>query len=246
MSFKINEKEYSDSEVAKAYKQIMAERHQWCIDEARKYFESKKITKRYRVDLYHPDVEDTFYYVLNDNEIKEYRDFIEKNRKQYLIDFPEDPNYEDGWEDYLRDSFCQADFLQSYFVEEYEDFAQVTYVDLDDFLNTYRFDIRYFNNDNMDEPHDDFVGIDLSDEQYINLVAACLEDKNLSTDRLYFDHPDIYKEIAEVCFKRGKECAIFLTEAKQDAENILKAVGNQMPKKPEGPFAAIAAMLASK
>lgn len=246
MSFKVGDKEFSDKEVVSAYNQCVANRHQWCIDEARKYFTTKNTTKRYKMDIFYPEIDDTIYKILDDAELKKYQDFVAKTRKDFLDDYPEKADDKDYWEEWLYDTFSDAGFTTDYYPSGYYTEAKVRCVYLDDTMNTYRFDVCVFEDNNIDNPQKKYAYIDLTDEEYILLVAECLENNDMTTGGIYYRHPEIYKKIADACFKRGKESAVFLTEARQDAENILKAVGDQMPKLPQGPFADIAAILARK
>lgn len=261
MPFYAGEKEFSDKTVAQAYRQRLAERKAWCVEQAKKFFASKQTTKRYKVDVFYPEVDDVLEIVFSDAEYQMYHDFIEKNRREFMEqECPEAIGNDEVWDKYLaddencdywyswlKDAFADADFKESFINGiGYEQEADVTWVDLDHPVSVYRFNVHYFNYDDPEKITKSWRYVKLTDEQYIELVAACMEDPQFTTWQLLKCNPEMYKTIKGRCSQINHESAIFLTEAKADAEAILKEVGDQMPQMPEGPFADIAAWLASK
>lgn len=68
-----------------------------------------------------------------------------------------------------------------------------------------------------------------SDEEYITLLAECLNKSDYTTGDILTHHPDIYLKIMGSFYYMGEEKAVFLSELYEDARKIMETVGDQTP-----------------
>lgn len=254
MAFYAGDQEFSNKEIANAWKEREKKLRQWCIEQARELFAKKVTTKRYEVYYYYPEVDGSAFFVLSEQEVQEYRDFFAKERKEFEAERPEDIHNENAFNDWMHDAFMDANFvLENVVLNGYlQDQIEVTDINLNHPISTYRFTGRAFKNENEEKGYNVVHYVDLTDEQYIRLVAAIVEKPTITIGELFWLHPDIYKAIIS-CFAgyyfyddEGAEYVIFMPEARADAQKILDAHQDDMPRLPEGPFADIARWLAYK
>ncbi len=260
MPFYNGDQEISDKELVRAYRERLANRKAWCVEHAKEFLASKQIAKKYKVDVFYPEVDDTFLVMFSDEELQQFRDLMEKTRIECIEDehpeliddlegwekWLEDPENEQWWFDCLHDAYLDADFTVPFWNGYCNQDAEVRYVDLYHPVNVYRFNVHYFNYDEPSEKHEGYIYVPLTDEQYIELLASCLDDPEFSTYRLLKSNPELYKIIKERGSRTHYESAIFLTEAKEDAKAILEKFGETQPELPDGPFAPMIAWLATK
>lgn len=260
MPFYSGDQEVSEKEMVKAYRQRLADRKAWCVERAKEFLATKKTAKKYKVDVFYPEVDDTFLVMFSDAELQQYHNFVENARKDCAQDncpeaiedlkawekWLEDDENCQYWADFLHHSYADADFTVPFWNGYCEQDAKVRYIDLDDPINVYRFNVHYFDYDEPSEKHEGYIYVRLTDEQYIELVALCVEDPDFSTYRLLKHNSELFKIIKAAGSKTHYESAIFLTEPKEDAKAILEKFGEPQPELPESPFGDIIAWLASK
>ena len=253
MPFYAGKEELSNQEIANAWKEREKKLRQWCIERATELFAEKVTTKRYKVDYDYEEEYDSDFFVLSEQEVQEYRDFIAQERKNFEAECPEDIQDENAFNDWMQDAWWEADFWKDIIRSGIECTVQVTGVDLNNSINAYRFTGRAFKDENVEEGTKVVRYVDLTDEQYIRLVAAIVEDPTITVGRLFWLHHDIYEAIISYFYNcieyiplEGSEYVIFMPEARADAQKILDAHKDDMPRLPEGPFADIARWLAHK
>lgn len=239
MSLRVGKEEYSDKELVEMYRQQLKAYNDWCVDEARKFFASKNIAKHYKMDVYFSESPDTFELPLADEELAEYTEFEKEERAAFEEE--SESKTEQDWIDWIYESYNNAHIML-------DNQTELRYVDLHHPINVYRFEVKHFSYSNPKEMREDVEEVALSDEQYISLVLQCMQEPYFTMAKLMELDPEMYKLIVTKCTRRfwNNECAIFLTEAKEDANAILQSAGEDRPHKPEGFFAAIAHMLSSK
>jgi len=239
MSLTVGEKNYSDKELADAYRQQLKVYNDWCLEEARKFFNAKNIDKHYKADIFFPEVEKTVEISLTDEQLAAYAKFEKEERT--IFEEESDSKTEQDWIEWLHNAYFDAGF-------HLDKNTELRYVDLHHPINVYRFTVKHFHYDKPEEMHIDEMEIALSDEQYISLVAKCMQESDFTMAKLLEFDPEMYKHIVNECTRpiRNRECAIFLTEAKEDANAILKSAGENMPPKPDGFFAVIAERLSKE
>lgn len=201
-------------------------RQEWIENAARTFFQTKEKQKKYMIDIYYPEVDISDYVFLSEEEIKQYKDFINNEYQSFLRE--KDSYISDNFKDWLRDAFMDANFTLGIRVPEYID-AEVQFVDLDDYINTYRFDVNYFAYDNIKKIYKGVRYVNLSDEDYIRLLCECIDYPHTTMNDIAEKYPDIHKLIVTTCDESQMEYAIFLTELKEDAKNIREAAGDQIP-----------------
>ena len=75
MSLIVGEKNYSDKELADAYRQQLKEYNDWCLQKAQEFFKLKDVRKHYKADVYFPEVEEATEISLTDEEVAKYTEF---------------------------------------------------------------------------------------------------------------------------------------------------------------------------
>lgn len=239
MSLKVGEKEYSDKELVDMYRQQLKAYNDWCVEEAQKFFANKKTAKHYKMDVYFSESPDTLEIPLTEEELAEYTEFEKEERAAFEEE--SESKTEQDWIAWIYESYNNAHIML-------DNQTELRYVDLHHPINVYRFEVKHFSYDKPKEMTDDVVEIALSDEQYISLVAKCMQEPDFTMAKLMESDLELYKLIVDRCIRgfRDKECAIFMTEAKKDANAILQSTGEDMPQRPSGFFAGIAHMLSKK
>ena len=240
MAFNAGDQEFSNQKIANAWKERKKKLQQWCIERATELFAEKVTTKRYKVDFYILKEEDgdchSDCFVLSEQEVQEYRDFFAKERKKFEAECPEDIHNEKAFNDWMYDAFMDADFvLEDVFLDGFAYCQiQVTDIDLNHPISTYRFTGRVFKDENVEEGTKVVRYVDMTDEQYIRLVAAIVEKPTITIGELLWLHPDIYKAIIRYFYCGydyiSKEYVIFMPEARADAQKILDAHQDDMPR----------------
>ena len=240
MSLIVGEKNYSDKELADAYRQQLKEYNDWCLQKVQKFFITKKTRKHYNADVYFPEVEEATEISLTVEEVAKYTEFEKEERAAFEKE--SDSQTEQDWIDWLHESYYAARFLSD------DKEVELRYVDLRHPINVYCFQVKHFSYEKPKDICEDVVEIALSDEQYICLVAKCMQESDFTMAKLLEFDPALYKHIVTKCTRpfSNQECAIFLTEAKEDAKAILQSAGENMPPKPDGFFAGIAEHLSNK
>ena len=87
--------------------------------------------KLYKVKFYLPEIYDFCEIALSEDEYNRYREVAEEARRDFLVDFPEDKDNAEAWQQYLEETVSQCDFT----IEIYDEFssqeAKVRWIDLD-------------------------------------------------------------------------------------------------------------------
>ena len=86
---------------------------------------------RYKMEVYYPEVIEIIEIELDDEELAQYREIVDQARKEFLEEYPEDVNNEEGWRQWLTDTIineCLTIPLWNGFINID---AQVRWIDLD-------------------------------------------------------------------------------------------------------------------
>jgi hypothetical protein len=202
-------------------------RRAWCQAQARAFFENKSITQRHQLECYIPDMYATEERVLSAEDLKKYTDFTNHERELYMQYAGRFDEAE--WDEWLRDAYLESGFTIPIMNIDMPMDAEVHYVDLQNTTNVYRVDIRAFSIKDKDKFGKFYGYVALSDEEYITLLAECLNKSDYTTGDILTHHPDIYLKIMGSFYYMGEEKAVFLTELYEDARKIMETVGDQMP-----------------
>lgn len=201
-------------------------RRAWCQAQARAFFCNKSITQRHKLECYIPDMYATEECVLSAEDLKKYTDFTNHERELYMQQAGAfDENEWDGW---IHDAYLESGFTIPIMNIDLPMDAEVRYVDLQNTTNVYRVDIRAFSIKDMDKVGKFYGYVALSDEEYITLLAECLNKSDYTTGDILTQYPDIYMKIMGGFYYMGEESAVFLTELYEDARKIMETVGDQM------------------
>ena len=86
----------------------------------------------YKAKVFYPEVYDTWEIELDEKEYAEYRKAVDVARKEFLEEYPEDANNEEGWNQWLEDVLTQDyDFKYEFWNGFINQEADVLWVDLD-------------------------------------------------------------------------------------------------------------------
>ena len=215
---------------------------EWCEKRAKAFFATKEPKIRYRVDVFSEENANSLLLELEDDTLCELRKFVENTRVAFAKDeCPSLVNNRDGWTKWLENSdhaqrwkdHLQTAYAANVDIDPFWDsascevYAGVRYVDLDNPLKVYCFHVNYFLPDNPSDMQEECKYIHLTDGQYIELVASCLNDPDFSACALIDSHPELFMTVMKQLRRPAYECAVFLTEAKQDAAAIAAQCENR-------------------
>lgn len=198
-------------------------------DVAKEFFSTKNPTKHYPVKVCYGEegfetIED-WLFIMDEDEFKKHKDFQDEMRRDFLNDYPELADNQEEWEEYIsqayRDEFASGRFattIDTYIEESVP--ANILMVYLDQPINVYRFDVEYVVANDPKLRTTKCKYVELTDEEYINILAGCLKVRDTSVAMLHFTHPEIFNKIASQVIREGFECSVFMTEIRQDAEQI--------------------------
>jgi len=90
------------------------------------------MAKYYQVKVYYPEVYDTWEVELSDKEYAEYREAVDKARKELLEEYPDEETDEKGWNQWLEETITQEyDFKVVFWNGFINKEAKVLWIDLD-------------------------------------------------------------------------------------------------------------------
>lgn len=87
--------------------------------------------KKYKIDIYFPDVRKTIVCELSQKAIDSYTDFYNKIRKEFEESYPDEVNDSKSWHDFLRCAFMEEDDYMTVSFGGCQEQAHVEYVDLE-------------------------------------------------------------------------------------------------------------------
>lgn len=87
--------------------------------------------KLYKVKFYLPEIYEFCEIALSEVEYNRYREVAEEARRDFLVDFPEDKDNAEAWQQYLEETISQCDFTIEISDEFSSQEAKVLWIDLD-------------------------------------------------------------------------------------------------------------------
>ena len=87
--------------------------------------------KLYKIKYYMPEIYDFCEIALSEEEYKQYREAVDEARRDFLVDFPEDKDNAEAWQQYLEETISQCDFTIEISDEFSSQEAKVLWIDLD-------------------------------------------------------------------------------------------------------------------
>lgn len=244
--FYANGEKMSDMEVAQGYWEHAKERMAWCRHEAEEYVKNHGRRKFYKI--YYNVGDGEVYSAIDDKlvaalkeDIKELMDFINE-------EYDSNPS-EKVIADELREYFseCGVDW-SPYIPEKDQHFvdepAYPINIDFDDVLYFTRFDIKHTSYYDSDKERltDKSLNLELNNEEFVNLVAAKLFDKNLTFYDLRVLYKDLYERIEAQCYDVHEHHMIFMGEIDEVAKAIIDSkTEDELPKDIDldGPFSGL-------
>ena len=226
-----DDQKISRIENAKAYWERMNERLEWCRNAAKEYVKNNERRKFYKLtyELFGSDYH-TIHAGISDADRKVVEDAL---KEEFEINGPFE---NEGIKKEFYDEVI-TEILYDYIPEKDRRWDNVhphiTDIDFNDFIYCTHFKCKcsvWYGKD--PEELYDFGGfIELSNNEFINLVAARLYDKELSFYDLKYLFEDIYNRVDSWFYSRHQHHVIFLSEINDVAQAILDSKSeDDMPK----------------
>ena len=225
--YKIGDKEYKDEEVGLAYWEQVKTRMESCRRIAKETLQTMNREAFYRIDY---DVDPGIRTVYVDFSPEEY-----KTIKGALENFyAEASEYEDEDErmdvisEWIREEAFQWKVDWRYYIPV-EDWSwaggdpTILDVDLNDIKYFCVFRVTYIKGGNAEEKSKKIINIELSDEEYIDLLASRLFDPNLCFSDLRNLNPELWGRIDAMA--RTAHCDYFveMKEINEAAKNVMES-----------------------
>lgn len=232
---RIGEQDYSDEEVRRGLIDKYVQRMDQCRKLAEDYFDKHCRKKSYRMDYWVDPGKMSIYAHFTDDELEIIRKAYEDCREEYnqMTDEQKaDCSFEDFSEDLLDD--VDVDFLD-YVPDEDLHWAggdpKILHVDLEDVKKYSTFIERTYTDKGDEVTGTRTLAIELSDEEYIDLLAAKLFDEKLTCSDLRDLMPDIYERIMASAHTHHYNYAVFFHEISNAAKEVMDSL-----KDDEKPF----------
>ena len=218
-------KDITDMEAAQTFWERMKGRMVWCRNEATIYLKTHPRKKHYKIIYSVDSGEKLTYAALYDDDIRLIRETIEN-------DIAENGPYKDEEErvDAMHDILMGLDlYWDSYIpIDDLhcnETSPSLVDVNFDDVKYFCLFKVKETKsyNKNHEDLNDDYHNIEISDDEFVDLVAAKLFDKKLTFYDLRYLHEDLYKYIEGACYTPHRSQVIFMKEINEIAQAILNS-----------------------
>lgn len=231
--FGVDNQKFSDMEVAQAYGERMKDRMAWCRKEASEYLEKNERRRFYKLSYTVDPGEKVAYVAISDGVLQEVEEALKK-------EFAENGPFNNDDEKYEFYSEVITDILCDYVPERDQHWAGgspiVTDFDRNEFIYCTNFKVMH--TDFLKEDPDEFVydvcNIELSNEEYIDLVVARLFDPHLTFYDLKYLYEDIYHRVDDLCQLPHHHHIIFMQEINETAQAILDSKSKDELPKPIG------------
>ena len=231
--FGVDDKKFSDMEVVQGYWKRMKDRMAWCREAASDYLKNNDRRRFYKLTYSVDPGEKVTYAAVSDAILKEVEEAF---KKEFAENGPF--NNDDEKDDFYMG--VNTDILMDYVPEEDQHCAGgspiITAFDANDFIHCTKFKVMHtdFLKDDPEEFVYDACNIELSDEEYIDLVAAKLFDPHLAFYDLKYLYEDIYHRVDDLCQLPHHHHIIFMQEINEIAQAILDSKSKDELPKPIG------------
>ena len=235
--FGIDDKKFSDLEVAQAYWDRMKIRMEWCRNAAKEYLNNNPRRKFYKLRYDVDSGEQTTYASIRDGDVK----ILKKAIEQEIAENGPFNSAEDRY-DFFHDAINELEGIdwEEYIPERDQHWAGgpaiVTDVDLDDFINCCKFKVKrteYFRDD-KEALYDCYHNIKISDDEYVDILTAKLFDKNLTFYDLKYLYKDLFDMVSDICHRPHEHHIIFMDEINGTAKTIIESTPKEELPPPVG------------
>ena len=241
MSIITKDKEFSDEEILAEYRKRSDEYHEWRQRKAAEFLQSKKRNKCYHCYTVETETgyEDEFFIPLADAIVARVQALKEEIRN--------DPELKDNEDraDEFSDRVCEIGYDIENVPQPWPDDNIFTNIDLDDYLYLYHFDIHLFDWKGDANGRLFPATADLTDEEYIDLLALLIDQPDCSFQHLAHLSPKfkaIHDKVSDYLhnydftvmkqFCHDHDYAIRMTELRRDAQTLLKQLKDNKEKYP--------------
>ena len=222
---------FSDEEIIAEYKKRTKEYRKWRLQKAAEFLQSKKRNKCYHCYTAETETgyEDEFFIPLADDIVARVQALKEEINNDPQLKTDEDRS------DEFRDRICEIGYDIKNVPEPWPDDNIFTNIDLDDYLYLYRFDIHLFDWKGDANGRMFPASADLTDEEYVELLAHLIDQPDCSFQHLAHLSPKlkaIYNKVSNYLhnyefnvakpFCHEHDYAIRMTELRYDAQALLK------------------------
>lgn len=238
----INGKQFSDEEIMAEYRKRSDEYHEWRQQRAEEFLQNKKRDKCYHcytIEI-ETSAEDDFFIPLADDIVARVRAL-----KEEISNNP-DLTDDDDRDDFFSERIAEIGYEIKNVPEPWPDDNIFTNIDLDDHIYLYHFDIHLFDWKGDANGRLFPATADLTDEEYIDLLAFLIDQPDCSFQHLAHlsqKFKAIYDKVSDYLhnydfhvakpFCHEHDYAIRMTELRDDARTLLKQLKD---KKEEYPY----------
>jgi len=238
----INGKQFSDEEIMAEYRKRSDEYHEWRQQRAEEFLQNKKRDKCYHcytIEI-ETSAEDDFFIPLADDIVARVRAL-----KEEISNNP-DLTDDDDRDDFFSERIAEIGYEIKNVPEPWPDDNIFTNIDLDDYIYLYHFDIHLFDWKGDANGRLFPATADLTDEEYIDLLAFLIDQPDCSFQHLAHlsqKFKAIYDKVSDYLhnydfhvakpFCHEHDYAIRMTELRDDARTLLKHLKD---KKEEYPY----------
>lgn len=234
-------RQFSDEEILAEYRKRSDEYLEWRQQKAAEFLQNKKRDKCYHCYTVETETsfEDDFYLELDDDIIARVQAL-----KERIAHDPEMTD-DDMREDELLNGIEEIGYDIKNVPQPWPSDNVFTNIDLDDYLHFYRFDIHLLDWNEDGNCRQFPASVNLSDEEYIDLLAFLLDQPDCSFHHLAHLSPKlkaIYEKVSRYLdnyefgmltpFCHTHDYAIRMTEIHNDAKTLLKQLKKKKEKYP--------------
>lgn len=221
--YKIGDKEYKDEEVGLAYWEQVKTRMESCRRIAEETLQTMNREAFYRIDYrVDPGIE-TVYANFSDEEYR-----IIKQELEDDIALNGEFKNEDERKDFFREAAFEWKVNWRYYIPD-EDWhwaggdPEIYDVDLEDIRYFCAFRVTYIKGGNDEEKSKKIINIELSEEDYINLLASRLFDSRLCFSDLHNLNPELWGRIDAMARTAHCDYYVEMKKINEAAKNVMES-----------------------
>jgi len=226
--YKIGDKEYKDEEVGLAYWEQVKIRMESCRRIAEEAVQKMNRGAFYRVEYsVDPGVE-TVYANFSPEEYKIIKEALDDIYAEATSEYEDEDERMEAIIEWIREEDFQWKVDWRYYIPDYDwhwagGEPEIYYIDLNDIKYFCAFRVTYIKGGNDEEKSRTTVNVELSDEEYIDLLASRLFDPNLCFSDLRNLKPELWGRIDAMA--RTAHCDYFveMKEINEAAKNVMES-----------------------
>jgi hypothetical protein len=219
--FKIGDKEFSDEEVGLDFWKKVKARMESCRSMATDYYNNLKKDGSYRIDYIVDPGRQSAYVRFSDEDYK----IIKKELDEYIA---ECSKYDDMLEreDFFKEEARKWDIYWEKYIPDVDlhwagGDPVICDVDLEDVKYCYVFQVTNIKGGNEEKRSKEAINIELSEDEYISLLASRLFDSKLCFSDLRVLNPELYERIDNMVRRTHCDYYVEMEEINGAAKEIM-------------------------